>query len=77
MDRREFIRSSTAAIALAGAGVRIGAAAQSEQSRQAGKPGLPTRTLGKTGQKVTVLILGGVAAMKDPPTEKFHPAQLA
>jgi hypothetical protein len=49
-------------IALAGAGVRIGIA------RESGKPGIPRRTLGKTGEKVSVLIVGGVAAMKDPPT---------
>ena len=71
MDRRQFIRSSTAVIALAGAGVRIGSAGES------GKPGIPRRTLGKTDEKVSVLILGGVAAMKDPPTASFHPAQLA
>jgi aryl-alcohol dehydrogenase-like predicted oxidoreductase len=75
MDRRQFIRSSTAAIALAGAGVRISDAGESAQ--QSGKLGIPRRTLGKTGERITVLILGGVAAMKDPPTEKFHPAQLA
>jgi aryl-alcohol dehydrogenase-like predicted oxidoreductase len=75
MDRRQFIRSSTAAIALAAARVRIGGAGESAQ--QSGKPAIPRRPLGKTGEKVTVLILGGVAAMKDPPTEKFHPAQLA
>lgn len=71
MDRRRFIRNSTAVIALAGAGVRVGGAEES------GKPQIPRRTLGKTGEKVSVLILGGVAAMKDPPTASFHPAQLA
>jgi len=33
--------------------------------------------LGKTGVEVSVLILGGVAAMKNAPTAKFHPAELA
>jgi len=75
MDRRQFIRSSTAAIALAGAGVRLSAAGESVP--QSGKPTIPRRTLGKTGEKIPVLILGGVAAMKDPPTASFHPAQLA
>lgn len=75
MNRREFIRNSTAALAFAGAGVRTSVAGESGQP--AGKPGIPRRTLGKTGEKITVLILGGVAAMKDPPTANFHPAQLA
>jgi len=73
MNRREFIRSSTAAIAFAG--VRISGAGESSQ--QPGKSGIPRRALGKTGEKISVLILGGVAAMKDPPTATFHPAQLA
>lgn len=75
MNRRQFIRGSTAAIALAAAAVRIGKGGES--ASPSGKSAIPTRTLGKTGEKVTVLILGGVAAMKDPPTADFHPAQLA
>jgi aryl-alcohol dehydrogenase-like predicted oxidoreductase len=75
MNRREFIRSSTAAVALVGAGVRTGIAGES--GPLSAKSTIPRRTLGKTGEKITVLILGGVAAMKDPPTASFHPAQLA
>jgi hypothetical protein len=41
------------------------------------KPAIPRRVLGKTGVEVSVLILGGFPTMKDPPTAKFHPAQLA
>jgi aryl-alcohol dehydrogenase-like predicted oxidoreductase len=33
--------------------------------------------LGKTGVRISALILGGVAAMKEAPTAKFHPAELA
>jgi len=33
--------------------------------------------LGKTGIEVSVLILGGVVAMKEVPPAKFHPAELA
>lgn len=33
--------------------------------------------MGKTGIEVSVLILGGVVAMKEVPPAKFHPAELA
>jgi aryl-alcohol dehydrogenase-like predicted oxidoreductase len=38
---------------------------------------IPRRALGQTGLKVSVLILGGVVAMKEAPTPEFHPAELA
>jgi aryl-alcohol dehydrogenase-like predicted oxidoreductase len=41
------------------------------------RPAIPRRVLGKTGVEVTTLILGGVVAMKQKPTPKFHPAELA
>jgi aryl-alcohol dehydrogenase-like predicted oxidoreductase len=72
MNRREFLCGSAAAVAFAGCAVR-----ESAQSGQAQRPGIPRRPLGKTGEKVSVLILGGVVAMKEPPTADFHPAQLA
>ena len=41
------------------------------------KPAIPRRVFGKTGVKVSALILGGVVAMKEAPTADFHPAKLA
>ena len=68
MDRREFIKG---AAVLATMGVVRGAHAGSARSA------IPRRPLGQTGVEVPVLILGGVVAMKQPPTRSFHPAQLA
>jgi aryl-alcohol dehydrogenase-like predicted oxidoreductase len=50
---------------------------QSKDRKKVKKRAIPKRTLGKTGVEVTVLILGGFPGMKDAPTAKFHPAELA
>jgi aryl-alcohol dehydrogenase-like predicted oxidoreductase len=77
MDRREFLHTSAAVIALAGCAGRRNSTGTSSQPPESPDPAIPRRVLGTTGQKVTVLVLGGVAAMKDAPTKDFHPAQLA
>jgi aryl-alcohol dehydrogenase-like predicted oxidoreductase len=51
--------------------------AESPGRQESGKLVLPSRALGKTGVRISALILGGVAGMKEPPTAKFHPAELA
>jgi predicted aldo/keto reductase-like oxidoreductase len=58
--RRDFLASSLAA------GAALGAAAGAAADEGAGK-GLPTRPLGKTGEKVSMLCLGGwhIGAVKD------------
>lgn len=73
MDRRDFIKS----IALAGISTPTVLAAASAEQAQPRKSAIPTRLLGRTGVEVTTLILGGVVAMKQPPTKDFHPAQIA
>src|SRR5262245_22859002 len=57
-DRRDFLHASLAAGALSLAG----AAGAADNSK-----GLPTRPLGKTGQKVSILCLGGwhIGSVKD------------
>ena len=50
---------------------------ESRKHEKSKKPVIPRRVLGKTGVKVSALILGGVVAMKEAPTAKFHPAELA
>jgi aryl-alcohol dehydrogenase-like predicted oxidoreductase len=69
MDRRGFLTGALAAGGLAW-GWRLGASPQQEQ-------GLPTRPLGKTGVRVTVLALGGYTGMKDPRSDTFDPVELA
>jgi uncharacterized protein len=70
MNRREFVKQA-AAVVVASAAAARGQPANSARSA------LPRRPLGKTGVEVPVLILGGVAGMKQAPTISFHPAQLA
>jgi predicted aldo/keto reductase-like oxidoreductase len=61
--RRAFLQSSLAAGAAAGLAGAVDAAGD-----DAGRTGLPTRPLGKTGVRVSVLALGGwhIGAVKDP-----------
>ncbi len=75
MDRREFL-ATAAAVAVATVG-RTTAAQESARTAGPKKPLIPQRILGKTGVKVSALIIGGVVAMKEKPTAKFHPAELA
>jgi aryl-alcohol dehydrogenase-like predicted oxidoreductase len=70
MNRREFVKRAAAVV------VASAAAARGQQTTPAQSP-IPRRPLGKTGLDVPVLILGGVAGMKQAPTLSFHPAQLA
>ena len=52
-NRREFLRAAAAGLAVAGAGKRVLAAQEDSPA------GLPTRPLGKTGEKVSIVGLGG------------------
>lgn len=52
-NRREFLRATTAGLALAGLGSTV--LAEQEDSPD----GLPKRPLGKTGEKVSIIALGG------------------
>ena len=66
-----------AAVAVGTTRLRAGFATKSGEQQQPEKRAVPRRILGKTGVEVSVLILGGVAAMKEAPTARFHPAELA
>jgi len=77
MDRREFIGAVVATVAVETTRLRASFASESEKQQEPKKPAIPRRVLGKTGVKVSALILGGVVAMKEAPTAKFHPAGLA
>ncbi len=70
MDRRHFI--STLGATLAGTGI-----IHSSFGKEKKKTILPHRMLGKTGVEVSALILGGVAGMKQPPSDELIPAELA
>jgi len=77
MNRREFIRKIAAVVAVRSASERLGFTSSYGKHPEPDKPAVPRRVLGKTGVQVSVLVLGGVAAMKEAPTANFHPAELA
>ncbi len=77
MNRREFIGSLITTAAVGTTCLRADLAGRLEQQQKPGKPPVPRRMLGKTSVKVSALIIGGVVAMKEAPTAKFHPAELA
>lgn len=69
MDRRRFLGT----IAAAG-----GFACTADlPSVLAAEGPIPTRPLGSTGVRVTILALGGYTGMKEPPSDKFDPVELA
>ncbi len=77
MNRREFIGTVAAVVAGGSVSAQPALATETSRRKESNKPVLPSRVLGKTGVRISALILGGVAGMKEPPTAKFHPAELA
>jgi hypothetical protein len=77
VNRRKFIAALVAAVATGTSCVQPKSGGKSKEQQKLNKQAIPKRVLGKTGVEVSVLILGGFPTMKDPPTAKFHPAQLA
>jgi aryl-alcohol dehydrogenase-like predicted oxidoreductase len=69
MDRREFLKGAAIAGGLAWASPL--------QAAEGNPPPLPTRPLGNTGERVTVLALGGYTGMKEPRSDEFDPVELA
>lgn len=77
MNRRQFIGTLATVVAGGAACIQRIRASESMEKQPPSKPAIPKRVLGKTGVEVSVLILGGFPTMKDPPTARFHPAELA
>jgi len=75
MKRRDFIKSvaATGVIGLSEGLLFPGAQA----SGPTPAPAFPRRPLGSTGERVTVLALGGVIGMQRPPAKDFDPTELA
>ena len=69
MDRRSFLKGVAAT-----GGITL---AKTQQLAGGDVQRLPTRLLGKTGVRVTVLALGGYTGMKEPRTDQFDPVGLA
>ncbi len=77
MNRRQFIGALATVVASGTACTQRIRTIESLEHQQSIKPAVPKRLLGKMGIEVSVLILGGFPTMKDPPTKKFHPSELA
>lgn len=74
MDRRTFIATAASTAVIGVSRYKI---AFADTDNELEEPAIPKRVLGKTGVLVSALTIGGVVAMKEEPTAKFHPAQLA
>jgi len=75
MNRREFLKS-VAAVCAVGSQSPALVAADTPSSVKVGLK-LPRRLLGKTGQEVSALALGGVIGMQLPPSADHDPVALA
>ena len=74
MDRRTFIATAASAAVISMSRCKSTFASTPKEQK---KPAMPKRVLGKTGVQISALAIGGVVAMQEEPTAKFHPAQLA
>lgn len=64
MDRREFMQTLAAVVAVGTTGSQTAAGAEPRKHEKAKKPLIPQRVLGRTGVKVSAIIIGGVVGMK-------------
>lgn len=71
-DRRQFIRATAASLAWMGLGQQV--LAQQEESSS----GVPTRPLGRTGERVSIICLGGfhIGAIPEPDAIKLMHAAI-
>jgi len=76
MNRREFLKSLTAACALTSP-TAAWAADDAPSSATKVSLKLPQRPLGKTGLEVSALALGGVIGMQRPPSAEHDPMAIA
>ncbi|MHC4369737.1 MAG: aldo/keto reductase, partial [Planctomycetota bacterium] len=77
MDRRHFMATLAAAVSVGTARAPLSIAGESSEQMRQTRPAIPRRALGKTGVKVSSLIIGGVAGMKQAPTAQLDPAEMA
>jgi aryl-alcohol dehydrogenase-like predicted oxidoreductase len=75
MERREFVKAMGA---LTVAGLELKAGVTPVRAGMHTDPkSLPRRALGKTGVEVSILALGGVIGMQQPPSKDHDPAAIA
>ena len=77
MNRREFLGTITATVAAGVGCTRQISGIESDKTGKSREAVIPKRVLGKTGEQVSMLALGGVIGMKMPPSEVHDPAAIA
>lgn len=77
MDRREFMTTLAAAVAVGTVRAPVGIAGEYAAIKDRKRSAIPRRVLGKTGVEVCTLIIGGVGGMKQAPSAQLDPAELA
>jgi aryl-alcohol dehydrogenase-like predicted oxidoreductase len=77
MDRREFLGTIATSVVAGTIRTRPISGAESDRSRKSKEVVIPKRVLGKTGENVSILALGGVIGMQIPPSKNHDPAAIA
>jgi aryl-alcohol dehydrogenase-like predicted oxidoreductase len=77
MDRREFLGTIATAVATGTICTQPISGAESDKSKISKEASIPKRVLGKTGENVSILALGGVIGMQLPPSKDHDPAAIA
>ncbi|MHC4584661.1 MAG: aldo/keto reductase [Planctomycetota bacterium] len=77
MDRREFLGAVAATISTGFGCKQQISVAESDKSKKSNEAVIPKRALGKTGENVSILALGGVIGMQLPPSKVHDPAAIA
>jgi predicted aldo/keto reductase-like oxidoreductase len=77
MDRREFLGTIATSVVARTIRTRPISGAEPGKSRKSNEAVIPKRALGKTGEDVSILALGGVIGMQIPPSKDHAPAAIA
>ena len=77
MDRREFLGTMAAVVATEIGCIRQISGVEDVKTEKSNESIIPKRVLGKTGENVSILALGGVIGMKLPPSKDHDPAAIA
>ena len=77
MDRREFLGTIATSVVAGAICTQPISGAESNKPRKSNETVIPKRALGKTGENVSILALGGVIGMQIPPSKDHDPAAIA
>ncbi|MHC4536115.1 MAG: aldo/keto reductase [Planctomycetota bacterium] len=77
MDRREFLGTIATSVVAGAICTRSTSGAEFNKPKKSKKAVISKRTLGKTGENVSILALGGVIGMQLPPSKDHDPDAIA